>query len=156
MADLAREWGQRGTDWSWHPPFLHLCFKSPISLNCLSFPQDGKRDITPPSSCLGPSFFKFTLHYLHFLRLPLSSWPNLTKQHSTSRGDCMTKGAKHWESPSCDSVGNQHGGRSGSGKSSEFGVRKPASESLTYWLCYPGKSPVLTPLSLVPVFINWR
>ena len=83
--------------------------------------------------------------------------PTSTNNTAPPRGGCTIKGAEPQDSPHCDSVGNQHAGRSGNGKNSEFGVRKLAFASPIYqWLCHPGKSPVPTSLSLVPLFINWR
>ena len=81
MAALAREWGQNGTGHG----SLHFC-------TCGSPPKHGTRDTgtrdtMPPYS----SFVLFLLssslplHYLASLKLPLSSRPNLTKQHSTSQ-----------------------------------------------------------------------
>ena len=81
MAALAREWGQSGTGHG----SLHFC-------TCASPPKHGTRDTgtrvtMPPYS----SFVLFLLssslplHYLVSLKLPLSSRPNLNKQHGTSQ-----------------------------------------------------------------------
>lgn len=156
MTNLAREWSQRVWLVMASSIFAPV-FQVPCVTELLIFFQDGKRDTTLLYSC----FIWFPLswslpHYLASLRLPLSSWPNLTKQHSTSQTWLCHRGAVQLGGgcPDCDSVGKHHGGRSGSGKNSELRVRKPLLESPIYWMCYPRKSPVPTSLSLIPLFIH--
>lgn len=122
------------------------------------FPQHRTRHTIPPYS----SFLLFLLssglplHYLASLKLSLSSWPNLTKQHSTSQRRLYDKRGRVMGVPWLQFCGELARGQEWEWKELRDWSQKTCIQvSHWWWLCHPGKSPMPTSLSLVPLFINW-
>lgn len=157
VANLSQEWNQR-VGLVMASSILAPVFQVPLITKSFISPQDWRRNTTPPYFCFAWFLLSVGLPLLCLasLKLPLSSWPNLIQQHGTSQMWLYHKRNSTMGVPWLWLCEEPAWGQEG-----EWKDLRALSQKTYIWVSYllalwPWKIPVLTSLSLVSLFINWR